>query len=147
MLYIKPNHEAALSPSLDPYLQVFHIGLQVLPAPLRCLLEDRLEACCRLSRQLLHIEQLHQLLGACIFLHCHSSQHDQVWRHALCNNQSVSQLVSQSVRALVIPFVVRSVSESETALGGHESNDGRRDHPRPAVFDNEGITNKRCPGL
>jgi len=40
VLYIKPNHEAVLSPSLDPYLQVFHIGLQVLPAPVRCTLKS-----------------------------------------------------------------------------------------------------------
>ncbi len=90
VLYIKPNHEAVLSPSLDPYLQVFHIGLQVLPAPLCSLLKDSLEARCRLTRQLLHIEELDQLLGARVFLHCHSPQHTQVWRHALCNNQSPS---------------------------------------------------------
>lgn len=85
------NHEAALSPGLDPYLQVFDIGLQVPPAPLCSLLEDSLEARCGLSRQLLHIEELHQLLSAHVFLHCHSSQHTQIRRHAL--HQSISQTV------------------------------------------------------
>ena len=96
VLYIKPNHEAVLSPSLDPYLQVFHVGLQVLPAPLRSLLEDSLEARCWLTRQLLHVEELHQLLGACVLLHRYSSQHTQVRRHVLCSNQSFSLSVCQS---------------------------------------------------
>jgi len=105
VLYISINHGAALSPR-NSYLQVFHIGLQVLPAPVRSLLEDSLEARCRLTSQLMHIEKLHQLLSPRVFLHCHSPQHTQVWCHALCNSQSVSQRicfricfpVSQSVR-------------------------------------------------